>query len=362
MPLDPESVTLPGSGLVFVNYYEDSVTAAYRTAVIAAENELQSHFTNALTISADFDLAPLSSSTAAQNQFALTPVSFATFAAALRGHATTADDFLAVNGLPLFDPSGGVGFAIPDAMARMLGLAPQTNDIDVTVTLNSNLAWTFGQDAIGAIQHELTEGGFGRIASLGIQANRWQPLDLFRFTSSGQRDFTGGEDGVLTFFGLDSFHVTTLPFHNAVNSSGVDDGFDLGDWEGTRGDAFGPGGPRSPGSLSATDLRVLDVLGWNSLPFVPAPDDFANSLADASHPFGQLSPGGASAGVLEMAGDRDWFQVQLQAGFSYTINLVGAHGGGGTLADSFLRLHDASGGLVASNDGRMRTATPGPIR
>jgi hypothetical protein len=267
MPFDPEAVTLPGSGLVFVNYYDDSVGAGYRSAIVTAENELQSHFTNPLTITVNFELAPLSASAAAQNKFSLTPLSYSSFAAALRAHATTADDFLAV---------GGVGFSIPTSMARMLGVAQQTNSTDLTVTLNSNLTWSFGQDAVGAIEHELTEGGFGRIASLGVQATRWQPLDLFRFTAAGARDFTGGSDGVQTFFGLDAFHVTNLPFHNAVNSAGVDDGADLGDWAGTRGDAFGPGGPNAPGSLTATDLRVLDVLGWNSAPFTPPPDDFAD--------------------------------------------------------------------------------------
>jgi Ca2+-binding RTX toxin-like protein len=42
--------------------------------------------------------------------------------------------------------------------------------------------------------------------------------------------------------------------------------------------------------------------------------------------------------------------VQLQAGDTYTINLTGATGGGGTLADPYLRLHDAAGNLVATND------------
>jgi serralysin len=65
---------------------------------------------------------------------------------------------------------------------------------------------------------------------------------------------------------------------------------------------------------------------------------------------GQVLAGGSSTGTLQSAGDRDWFRVQLQAGLSYTIKLTGQHAGGGTLADPFLRLHDASGAVVASND------------
>ena len=44
MSLPSEIVTLPGSGLTFQNFYGSAVTAAYRSAVITAENFFQSHF------------------------------------------------------------------------------------------------------------------------------------------------------------------------------------------------------------------------------------------------------------------------------------------------------------------------------
>jgi Ca2+-binding RTX toxin-like protein len=354
MTLPTEAVTLAGSGLVFINDYEDSVSAGYRSAIITAENFLQSHFTNQLTVSVDFDFSPLDAGSSAENDFSEVSVSYAAFTAALRAHATTADDLLSVSGLPATDPSGGAGFAIPTAEADMLGLAKQSNNIVDTVTLNSNLNFTFGQDAIGAIEHEMTEGVFGRISSLGFDGDQWNPLDLFRFTASGQRDFTGGSDGAETFFGVDASHVSNLAYHNAINALGQNDGEDLGDWDHTIGDAFGAGGPGSPGTVSATDLQVLDILGWNptsqSGPFVAAPDDFASSLADTTHAFGQIAIGGTATGALQLAGDRDWFAVQLQAGNTYSVTETGATGRGGALADPFLRLHDSSGALIASND------------
>ncbi|MFI4965838.1 MAG: NF038122 family metalloprotease, partial [Caulobacterales bacterium] len=354
MTLPTEAVTLAGSGLVFLNNYSAGVSDAYRGAILAAENLLQGDFTNPVTVSVDFGFSSLGKTFSAQNQFDTVSVSYATLTAALRAHATTADDVLAVNGLPASDPSNGVGFDIPTAQAHMLGLAAQSNNIDDSVTLNSDLNFTFGQDAIGAIEHEITEGVFGRTASLGFDGPKWNPLDLFRFTASGQRDFTGGSDGVATYFGIDGAHVSNLALHNAISAAGVSDGFDLGDWDHTFGDAFGPGGPGAPGSLSATDLQVLDVLGWTPRssggPFVPAPDEFASSLTDAAHPFGQLAVGGSATGVLQQAGDHDWFAVQLQAGRTYTISETGHAGGGGSLADPFLRVHDALGNLAASND------------
>lgn len=353
MSLPTEAVTLSGSGLVFLNSYGDGVSAAFRSAIIVAENELQSRFTNVVTLSMNFDLQALDPKFAAQNSYSTIAVSYASLTAALRARAATADDQLAAGGLPTLDPSGGVGFSIPTAQAVILGLAPQTNKGDANVILNSALNWTYGQDAVGALEHEITEGGFGRVASLGVQSATWATLDLFRFTAAGQRDYTGGGDRAQTFFGLDSAHVTSLGYHNAISPTGVDDGFDLGDWESTRGDAFGPGGPNSPGHLSATDLRVLDILGWTPMAlgaYTPAADDYASSLTDRTAPFGLLSASGVGTGALQFAGDRDWFRIQAYAGFTYTVTLTGLSGGGGTLADPYLRLRDGSGGLLSQND------------
>src|SRR6185312_687974 len=79
-------------------------------------------------------------------------------------------------------------------------------------------------------------------------------------------------------------------------------------------------------------------------------DDFANGLADTSHPIGQLAANGSIGGSLETVGDRDWFSIQLAAGTVYSINLQGQHAGGGTLEDPYLRLHDSTGLLLAQND------------
>ena len=262
MSMASESVSLAGSGLVFINSYSAAVTDAFRASIIDAENTLQSNFINPLTVSVSFDYAALGKRFIAQNTFDQINVSYETLTAALRAHATSENDVLAVNGLPPSDPSNGVGFSIPIAQAVLLGLVSPTSAIIDTIILNSGLNLTFGQDVVGAIEHELSEGVFGRIASLGVIQPQWHTLDLFRFASTGQRDFTGGSDGVTTFFGLDANHVSTLDFHNSVSPTGTIDPFDLGDWESTVGDAFGPASGGTPAGLSPTDLQVLDVLGW----------------------------------------------------------------------------------------------------
>src|ERR1700761_8204839 len=113
MTLPTEAVTLAGSGLVFINSYSASVTDAYRSAVLSAENFLHSHFTNSVTVSINFDYAALGANFSGQNNFDSTAVSHSPFTAALRTHATPANDAIAVNGLPFTDPSNGAGFDIP---------------------------------------------------------------------------------------------------------------------------------------------------------------------------------------------------------------------------------------------------------
>lgn len=80
-------------------------------------------------------------------------------------------------------------------------------------------------------------------------------------------------------------------------------------------------------------------------------DDFANGLADATHPVGLLTVGGSGHGTLEVPTDRDWFRVKLTEGEVYVVSLTGTpEDGEGRLEDSYLWLHDAAGNVVAEND------------
>ena len=304
MSLPTETVSLAGSGLVFENYYGAGVTDAYRTAILTAENDFQSHFTNPVTVVMSFDLQPLSAAFSAQNTFNLVHVSYDTFVAALKAHATTADDFTAIAGLPTSDPSHGLGFDLSAPQARVLGLAQASFGIDDAVVLNSNTGFTFGQDAVAAIEHEMSEGVFGRLSTLGQGGAPFEPMDLFRFTAAGVRDYTGGADGQAAFFGIDAAHVTGFQFHNAINSAGVSDGFDLGDWDHTVGDAFGPDGANSVGAMSPTDLQTLDVIGWTPASSTSTGAGSAAAAGPASAGGGAiLSATAASPQVQGGAGD-----------------------------------------------------------
>ena len=63
---------------------------------------------------------------------------------------------------------------------------------------------------------------------------------------------------------------------------------------------------------------------------------------------GTVTVGEAATGDIENPTDRDWFEVTLEAGRTYQIDLEGSWAGNGTLSDPYLRgIHDAGGDLIA---------------
>src|SRR5262249_35900811 len=156
-------------------------------------------FTNNVTIDVTFGWQNLGAGAAAQNSFFYNTYTYSQIETALMASQASLDDITAYTTLPVSDPTGsGHLYALTTAEARALGLSasPPTGQPDDYVILNSALAWTFDPnhravagafDALGAMEHEITEGVFGRIASLGqpgaLGAGIYTPLDLFRYSS-----------------------------------------------------------------------------------------------------------------------------------------------------------------------------------
>ena len=64
-----------------------------------------------------------------------------------------------------------------------------------------------------------------------------------------------------------------------------------------------------------------------------------------------VAPGRVATGTINFAGDKDWIKADLVAGKVYVIDLLAnGNGGGGTLADSTLRLLDSNGNEIAFDD------------
>ena len=54
-----------------------------------------------------------------------------------------------------------------------------------------------------------------------------------------------------------------------------------------------------------------------------------------------VAVGGSATGEIETAGDKDWFEVELEAGRTYRFDLQGAPGGHGTLSDRTFEVLEA---------------------
>lgn len=277
-----ERVTYHGSGLVFYNKYDATVTPAYHNAIIAAENFFQSHFTDAVTINLHFATEPGNSDGTdfvAKNVPTGYPVSntgYEQLKEHLGAAATTTDDLTAIANLPESDPSSNLGFFVTPAEQKVLGLPdPNDNAFDGTVYLDSKLSYfyngdptgkdAFKFDAVGALEHEISEE-MGRLGGLGPDVGSfWSTMDLFRYSTVfpligvGHHDY---DPGHAAFFSINGQISALSPQFNDNPKSG-----DMADWKGVVQlfggiDAFGAGTQGQKEIVTAADLQIMDILGW----------------------------------------------------------------------------------------------------
>ena len=182
------------------------MTPAYERCIISAEQTIESHWTAAAPITLNLEfIGENAGSTGflAQNSWPFwVTVTYAQLKSALASHAIGTYAVDAVDALPATDPNpaGGADWYLPEAYARMLGLSSITAAIDDTITLNTSYNFSYGQDVINALTHEISEGAMGRVGGLGDQNGVWSTMDLFRFNASGVPDYTDGRDGQTTYF------------------------------------------------------------------------------------------------------------------------------------------------------------------
>jgi hypothetical protein len=255
--------------------------AGFFTAVNAAVEYWEREIINPITVTIQFGYNQVDGQTIGSNALAESEslggpnVAYAQLKAALTSDATSANDQIAVAHLPASDPTSGAGFFVPLPEGEVLGLDRTSNQLVGYAGLSSAFPFTFDPnnravagdfDAIGAMEHEITEV-LGRIAGSGtIEGGTpsYSPLDLFRYASAGQLALTP-EAASFSIDGTDLL----LPFNNPAG------GNDAGDWApSVRGDSFGEGSQGQAALVSATDLEVMDVLGFTLAPDPTARDDF----------------------------------------------------------------------------------------
>lgn len=257
-----DTITTPGSGLVFVNTYDPSVTMAFQNNIITAEHSLAALFTDSITLNENFTAtAAGNTGFLATNSFFLHNVSYANLKAALvanAGHSAVAASVAA--SLPATDPSGGAGFFLPEMYAEFLGFSVG-NLID-NVTLNTSFSWNFSTDVVDTMMHEISEGGMGRVGGLGFGlGGRFSTMDLFSYNSTTFAYDTSTTDAsrVFSFNGGVTTSAAAGLFYFAANS-----GDDAADFQEL--DVFGTGTPGETFNLSTTDIQEMEALGWTPPP------------------------------------------------------------------------------------------------
>lgn len=106
--------------------------------------------------------------------------------------------------------------------------------------------------------------------------------------------------------------------------------------------------PTSTNSTLAQELRFVGYDGVASLTAgsrvtgALAGDFAANTGTEA-----ELALGVTGSGAVALPRDMDWFRIEVQAGQSYTVTVNAA---AGSSLDAHLRLHDANGRLIGSDD------------
>ena len=96
------------------------------------------------------------------------------------------------------------------------------------------------------------------------------------------------------------------------------------------------------GTLGA-DLVFRDRRGTYTLSVTEVHDEFAAGTGTS----GTVEVGGSATGRIEFRGDRDWFEVTLQAGKVYRFDLKGEPTGDGTLPYPHISgIYDADGDRI----------------
>jgi len=268
----------PARALTIISTFDSSITGDPNAATIissidAAVQVYETNFTDPITVKITFkEGGGLGSS----STFYFNDVNYLSFMTALSSHATTANDATALAHLSPFTANnpvdGNTTISLTTANAKALGLFSYSGT-DGTITLNTSLMNLdrvtidpAKYDLQAVAEHEIDEV-LGTASGLG--SNEIQPVDLYRYDSSGARNYTTSGDNA--YFSLDG--TTLLARYNQHT------GADYGDWYSFNGgqtprvqDAYG-----TPGVIPAygEELTLLDVVGYT---FSPVPEPGATSL------------------------------------------------------------------------------------
>ena len=328
---------------VIYDQSQSSLPAGFVAAVNYVVNFYDTTFTNAVTVNIDLGYGEiagqsLGAGALGESETYFDSFDYSTAVNALTGNEPSNTQKAAYSTLPGSSPLSGGTLWMSTAEEKALGLLDANDSaIDGYVGLSNSYPFSYPPGVtpafgayyfVGVLAHEFSEV-MGRDSMLGEGlggTNSYTIMDLFRYSAAGARQLsTGGP----AYFSIDNGNTN-------LNSWNTDPNGDLGDWAASAGAdaylAFSPSGQVS--SVSATDIELMNVLGWDTTP--PASIVVSGTSAEALQ--------GGSAVTLLSA------QASITDGSSSTISSATiriANGGGSAVAGDKLFINGQQSGSVA---------------
>jgi len=267
---------------MIVNFtYDSTVSGApvgFTATLAAVANFFQSTFSDNVTVNISVGYGKINGQNLGGGALGssltyLNSYNYAQVTSALSSDRTSNDDFTSVASLPASGPNGG-HYWVSTAESKALGLMGPNAALDGYIGFSSTLG-IFDYDTsdgvsagkydfFAVVAHEVSEVMGRQLlvgGTIGGTTNGYEPLDLFHFSAPTVHSYTGTQAG---YFSVDN-GTTNLDNFN-TNSGG-----DFGDWAASAGHdaalAFSNSGVVNV--FTPTDIRVMDVLGWNTSPPVP---------------------------------------------------------------------------------------------
>jgi len=248
--------------------------AAAQAAWIAAANILSANLQDNIHINITVD-AVAGTSVFGQSSTFLNSTSYANLRTKLVADSKTANDATALGvggSMTVADPTGGTWW-VSRAEAKAIGLIADDLSNDGTTTFGAGNSFTFSgaigvgtYDFQGVAAHEISEV-MGRLGlcggTIGSFPNSYSLVDDFSYTGAGVKA-TGNGAGS---FSINNGTTLLKTFNNASIN-----GLDCRDWAPGTNDAFNQfssSGVVNP--ISAVDLQVMDVIGYDFASPTPEP-------------------------------------------------------------------------------------------
>lgn len=277
-----------------------SAPAGFQTAVQAAVAFYDATIKNNITVNITFSWTATNPGDIANSGFSFNNYSYASVIAAMQQHDASIPA-LAEAPFPTSDPFSGSNLTVNAAEAEALGLRSTTAVVNGSCKLSSSDNWNFspttpsvaGQfNAVTALEHEISEVLGRTCGSDGSLL--MSPLALFRYTASGAIDTSASYAGA--YFSVNG---------GATNLGAIgEQGADLADWSGSvKNDPFGFATTGQANPVTATDLLVLDALGYQVGPAQTTYNGASTEVFQGSLGQYQVTSGGSV--VTDTVANRD---------------------------------------------------------